>query len=109
MTEQNRKWSESDIHDKIREAGIEYTDDAQALSVSTGSELSLYSEIRDLAERFEERAKALEATLEDECDGSKETRYRWKIKAGMFRSIGMEVKQRLQSWEIHQNGKDGHA
>ena len=73
------------------------------------SELSLYSEIRDLAERFEERAKALEATLEDECDGSKETRYRWKIKAGMFRSIGMEVKQRLQSWEIHQNGKDGHA
>tara|TARA_R110002020_G_scaffold285489_1_gene501016 strand:- start:25 stop:366 length:342 start_codon:yes stop_codon:yes gene_type:complete len=73
----------------------------QALPSAAGSELSLYAEMQDLAQRCEERAKALEATLEDECDGSEKTRYRWKIKAGMFRSIGIEVKQRIRSWEIH--------
>lgn len=72
-------------------------------SASAGSDLSLYAEMEDLAKRFEERAKALEATLEDESDGSDQTRYRWKIKAGMFRSVGMEIKQRLRSWQIYHN------
>ena len=93
------------IHDKAKELGVDIddADDAHALTHSAGSDISLYTEMKDLAQRCEERAKALEATLEDERDGSERTRYRWKIKAGMFRSIGMEVKQRLRSWEIHQN------
>ena len=69
---------------------------------AAGSESSLYSEMEDFAFRCEERAKALEATLNDESDGSEQTRYRWKVKAGLFRSIGLEVKQRLRMWKDSQ-------
>jgi len=37
MTEQNRKWSESPIHDIIREAGLDEPDEAQALSDPSAS------------------------------------------------------------------------
>ena len=37
MTEQNRKWSESPIHDQVKRAGLDNAGEAQALSAPTGS------------------------------------------------------------------------
>jgi glycerate-2-kinase len=37
MTEQNRKWSESPIHDQVKQAGLDNAGEAQALPSSSGS------------------------------------------------------------------------
>jgi len=37
MTEQNRKWSESPIHDQVKRAGLDNAGAAQALSDPSGS------------------------------------------------------------------------
>lgn len=55
------------------------------------------NEMQDFAKLCEARAMLLEAMLKDDEGETEETRYRWKIKAGMFRSIGLEIKQRLES------------
>ena len=39
MTEQNRKWSESPIHDQVKRAGLDNAGEAQSLSAPTGSHI----------------------------------------------------------------------
>ena len=57
MTEQNRKWSESPIHDQIKRAGLDNAGEAQALPSSSGSALVKIEEADELLMLLEDTIK----------------------------------------------------
>jgi len=52
MTKQNRKWSESPIHDQVRRAGLDNAGEAQALSASAGSAFDAEKKAIEFQEEF---------------------------------------------------------
>jgi len=87
MTEQNRKWSESPIHDQVKRAGLDNAGEAQALSALSGSLSD--TEILDWLEENTRTDYPVEGWIQEMGDGWFDTIREW---------AKHNIDKRISSW-----------